>query len=376
MTSDGQGELAGQALPDVGRPRPARQLWADVIRVAAVLMIFLYHAVPDWLKTTSAEPGTAEQFIISHFATWAIAGFVVLSGFSLTLTLSTPRRSTRSFLSHRLSRILSPFWTVAIPFSLAGFALGEEAWGDIWKLPIWLLGLGPVHPSTYQPISEAWWYVSLALQISLVMPLLLRVRRAIGLVPFSIFAVFVNVIALALVSLIRPEWKHLAQGLVVCRLAELVIGIAACELTLVARRDRRKLGTALLCMAFVMAVSPLLDLLGMWTGWEAMLGLAVLFTAGALSAAVFPGTPRGLSWAAALSYTFYLTHAPVSKYAGRLLFRTGIDHVVIALPVLLVVCILVAWLADWVARRWVMPRISGLLERLLLRRTARPGPAS
>jgi peptidoglycan/LPS O-acetylase OafA/YrhL len=392
-------EIAGQAPPDVAphgpassvvarpveaRPRPARQLWADLVRVAAVLMIFLYHFTPDWLKSTATQPNAAEQFIRDHFAQWGIAAFVVLSGFSLALTLSISRASTAVYFSRRLTRILSPFWAIAIPFALVGFALGEETWAELWKLPIWLLGLGPASPATFQPISEAWWYVSLALQIGLVIPLLMRIRRSIGLVPLAVFSVFVNAAALAAVGLIRPEWKHLALSLVICRLAELMIGMAAAELVLAGRGDRRRVATALASIGFVMAVSPLLDLLGMWTSWQATVGLAILFAVGALLAARAGREPpapvesprraptrvawRLLAWAAGLSYCFYLSHAPISKYSGRLLAKLGLHNTLLALPLVLIVCVLVAWVADWAVKRWVTPRVSALFDRLLVYR--------
>jgi peptidoglycan/LPS O-acetylase OafA/YrhL len=378
VTKDKRGRAAGQtdsALPQPNVPtRPdtashavPRQLWADVVRVAAVLMIFLYHFTPDWLSSTSDQPNHAEEFIIQHFAGWGIATFVVLSGFALALATSRSRASYGTYLSRRFTRILAPFWTVAIPLSIAGFALGEATWADIWKLPVWLLGLGLVHPTTYQPISEAWWYVSLALQISLVMPLLLRARRSWGLIPMTVLAIALNAGALAAVSLIRPEWEHLAQGLVFCRVAELAIGIAAADLVLRGRENHRALATALGCIGFTMAVSPLLDLLGMWTSWQAMLVLATLFAVCALFAASLKARARWLTWAAALSYCFYLTHAPVSKYFGHLLAKLGLHSTLVALPIVLIVCLLVAWLADWVARRWVTPPLTSFFRRLFVR---------
>lgn len=371
-----------------GAPPPAaakvpRQPWADGVRVGAVLLIFLFYFGPNWAHATSTEPSAAWRFISEHFAQWGIAAFVVLSGFALALTLSTSRRPYGSYISHRLARILAPFWMVAIPFSLAGFALGEEAWRNIWKLPVWLLGLGPVNPATHEPISAAWWYVSLALQISLLMPLLMRLRRSLGLIPVTVFAVGLNAVVLAAVELIRPEWVHLTQGLVLSRLAELTIGMAAAELVLWirgSRRDRLRLVEAGCCLGFIMAVSPLLDKLGSWTTWRAVMVLTALFALGALLGGRqgrAHAATRRLAWAAAISYCFYLTQAPVSKYTGRLLVKAGIDTIYVALPVALIVCVLVAWLAERIAGRWVTPRLAAIFSRIFAREKAgAAGPGS
>jgi peptidoglycan/LPS O-acetylase OafA/YrhL len=359
-----QQEVTGNAVE-------SRQTWADLVRVAAVLMIFLYHFFPDWLHSSDAPAGPAATFIEDHFATWAIAAFVVLSAFSLSLGLLSSQRPYREYLPRRLVRILAPFWTVAIPFAIAGFVLGEAPWRDIWKLPVWLLGLNFVHPSVYQPISEAWWYVSLALRISLVMPLLVGMRRRIGLVPLTVLALAVNAAALALVGLAGDDWRYLAQGLVVCRLAELMIGLAVAELALSRRRDHRLSRTdwqPLLALAITIAVSPLLSQLEAWTSWPAMMVLAGLFFVGAAFASKVALQPRVLALAAGLSYTFYLTHAPVSKYVGRVLASAGLRTTVVALLVALVVCVAVAAFFDWVSRRWIAPPLARLFTRLVQRR--------
>jgi peptidoglycan/LPS O-acetylase OafA/YrhL len=369
---------AGAAPPPAAAKLP-RQPWADGIRVGAVLLIFLFYFGPNWQHATSTKPSASWRFISEHFDHWGIAAFVVLSGFALALTHPTSRQSYGSYVSHRLAGILGAFWLVAIPLSLAGFALGQEAWSNIWKLPLWLLGLGPVSPGTYQPISEPWWYVSLALQISLLMPLLMRLRRSLGLIPVTVFAVGLNAVVLAAVELIVPRWVHLTQGLVLSRLAELTIGMAAAELVLWtwgSRRGRLRLVEALCCLGFIMAVSPLLGLLGSWTSWRVIMVLAVLFALGALLGGRqgrAHAATRWLAWAMAISYCFYLTLAPVSKYAGRLLVKAGIDTVYVALPVALIVCVLVAWTAERIAGRWVTPRLAVIFSPMFTREKAGPG---
>ena len=347
-----------------------RELWADVIRVAAVLLIFFYHFTPDWLASLGEQPSTVHQFVAAHFSEWGIAAFVVLSAFALGLALSRRRTSYGEYCAHRLARIFAPYWTAALPFALVGFALGEAAWVDIWKLIIWLLGLGPVSPSTFQPISEAWWYVSLALQISLLLPLMRWLRQRLGLLPITAFALATSVATLAAVNAASSDWHYLSQGLVLCRLSELMIGLAAAELVLSRPLDRRVVTEALISVAASVAASPLLQTLGARTSWQAMAVLGSLFALGGAVMSTWTLRCNGcrwLTWAAALSYCFYLTHAPVSKYSGRLLVRLGVDSTLVAIPVVLVVCVLVAWVFDRVAARWVTPYVATLFRRLFVR---------
>ncbi len=362
---DSNVDLASPGVAADSRMR--RQLWVDILRVAALLMIFLFHSTQDWVESIGASPSTTEQFIANHFAGWGIAAFVVLSGFSLALTRLTPSTSNAVYFSRRLTRIFSPYWTIALPFALAGFLLHEAAVSDAWKLPIWLLGLGPISQATYQPISEAWWYISLALQISLVMPALIRVRRALGLLPLAVLALGVNAAALACVQAAPGQWAYLAQGLVLCRLTELMIGFAAAEIMLSRGIDRRRLLMATASIALVMAASPALSMLRLWTGWPATLVLGVVFAGCAFIPSRLSPRWRPIVWAASLSYVFYLTHAPVSKYFGRLLVALGLENTFVALPIILLVCTVVAWVADWFVRRFVTPYVSRFFDWLLIR---------
>jgi peptidoglycan/LPS O-acetylase OafA/YrhL len=354
-------------------PKVARQLWADAIRVAAVLMVFLYHFTPDWLASTGTEPSTSQQFISDHFAEWAIAAFVVLSGFSLWLTLSAREQKYTAYLSRRLTRIFVPYWTIAVPFALVGFALEEAAWADIWKLPVWLLGLGPVTPDTYLPISEAWWYVSLALQIGLIIPLLQWLRRRLGLLPLTLCTLALNTASMLAVNAAGPDWQYLNQELVLCRLTEVMIGVVAAELILARRQGSGEVLAPLASMALIMLAAPLLDLLQMRTSWQATLVLAALFAAGAIFSVPTTLRARGLTWAAALSYCFYLSHAPVSKYTGRLLVRFGIHNTIIGLLLVLIVCVFVALIAYLFSERFVAPLLSRLFGRLLIRNRGSSG---
>jgi peptidoglycan/LPS O-acetylase OafA/YrhL len=192
-------------------------------------------------------------------------------------------------------------------------------------------------------------------------------------VVLTVLAIAVNAAALAVVGLMPSEWGYLAQGSVLCRLAELTLGIAAAELAVnghAARGYRGPWTVALGCLALVMAASPLLDILDGWTAWPAIVVLGAVFAGGALFDSRLSSVSvkaRWLAAVAALSYCFYLTHAPVSKYTGRALANMGIEKTLVALPLVLAVCVLVACLFDLISRRWVTPRVAALFGRWFTR---------
>ena len=151
-------------------------------------------------------------FIAAHFASWGIAAFVVLGGFAPALGCLASPPTYRAYAAKRLVRILAPYWTVALPFIVAGFVVGEGVLADAWKIPVWLGGLGPVSPQTYIPISEAWWYVSLALQISLIVPLMVWSYRRLGPLPTTCGVLAVNAVTLLLIGFAGKRWEYLAPG--------------------------------------------------------------------------------------------------------------------------------------------------------------------
>lgn len=339
--------------------------WPDVIRLLAMAAIFVYH-FSYYYSGLAGEPNSRTHFFIAaHFAEWGIAAFVVLAGFSLAYTCLTTARSYREWAARRLTRLLAPYWTVAVPFIVVGFALAEAPLSEWWKVPIWLLGLGPVSRATYLPISQVWWFVSLALQISLVMPLLVKSYRRRGPIVTTIAALAINYLSMVAIGVPGGRWGYLAQGLVFARLGEVMVGVIAASVVIGRRKGNEGLVRDLASMALLLAAMPVVYRLGWPTSWTPVVALGVVF----LICAVFGSSPRRehhwLAVLASYTYCFYLTHAPVTKYTLQALFGKGIERLELVLPIVLAVTIAVAWAAETLTRRYAGPALDLVVRRLL-----------
>lgn len=179
----------------------SRLAWLEGVRITAAVMILLYHAqllLTDYAYTpqptgllengrslVAAGDRLGLSPLLSGFVAPIWFGFqfvdvfVLISGFSLVLSLKGQPLNSGSFLKQRFLRILFPFWTVVwmsypilwligtltgsyIPhpwhfFAAASFPLLFDFAGDL------LLA-----------ISGPWWFVSLILSFTLVFPFLWR----------------------------------------------------------------------------------------------------------------------------------------------------------------------------------------------------------
>jgi peptidoglycan/LPS O-acetylase OafA/YrhL len=224
-----------------------RLVWPDVVRVLAAASIFFFHFTGDYARLDGSRSAALPRYVEGHSNLWGIAAFVVLSGFSLALTLlPAEHRRFRGYVARRLTRIYAPY--------------------------------------------------------------------------------------------------------------SLVLG---------RRREGASVMWGLLAAALLVAGAPLLWRLGARTDVPTFAVLAVVFVACGLFVRA-PRRPHGwVAAAAALTYVFYLSHAPVTKYSLEALFRVGLDSLWVALPVVAAVALGVAWIADWVARRFVSWWVGWGVGRLL-----------
>jgi len=320
----GEPSATGVVVPPTsGRVDATQRIaWIDGLRILGALMIFVYHFSTDYERTFGASP-TAASFVNAswpHFNEWAISLFVILAGLSLTLAWR-PLADVRGYLRRRAVRLLVPLWIIGVPYIVAGIALGLMTLPDLWKVPVWLSGFGAISPATFLPVSEAWWYVTVAFQCALIAPLVLWLVDRVGLAWSLLGMALTTFLSLWVIGQLPAEWHYLTQGLVLARLIEFGVGVLA------AHAIRRETGLATIgSLALGLGLAGLLaDRLDAVTSAGALGVWIVVVLAFALTLRSGTGSPRWLVTAGLATYPFYLAHAPIGAYTIRVLASTGTD---------------------------------------------------
>lgn len=319
---DGPSAVVGVSGAETGIGRLA---WVDWCRLVAAGSIFLFHFVFDYVilfgapRAAQATLGISGALVRADM--WGISLFVVLMGASSEL--ARRRRGYVRQVFRRLLRILLPLWLLAIPYVVAGLVVHEMSPADLWKVPFWLFGLNVVSPAVFWPVSQAWWYVTLAAQWALVGPLAQRLWDKVGAVWFTLACALLQVVSLVFVRQLPHEWAYLSRGFIGARAVELALGftLVAVLRTGTGEQDRLRQAVAMLVIATAAWFS--VDLGANTTAWWL---LSYVFIAAMFSLRTAGGTSgRVLSRAAALTYPFYLVHAPIQKYFQAIAARLGVS---------------------------------------------------
>ena len=186
-------------MSDSKELRVQRLAWLEGIRIFAAVMLLLYHSQllfthyiytpkPTGLWSNGQQILSAAHHLgsgvfaqIASVPVWFgfqfVDVFVLISGFSLVLSLKGKPLEIKPFLRRRSLRILLPFWTVAWLSYPVLWAIGKitnsyapDAWHTFGGLTFPLLfdyGGGVLIPT-----SGPWWFVPLILSFTLVFPLL------------------------------------------------------------------------------------------------------------------------------------------------------------------------------------------------------------
>lgn len=176
-----------------------RIAWLEGLRIFAAVMILLYHAqllithyayTPQptgWLENLRSLIAASEQLGVNSWGTIGLLPgwfgfqfvdvFVLVSGFSLVLSLKGKPLKTGAFLKQRSLRILMPFWTVvwlSYPVLWLIGTLTNSYIPDAWHFfaaatfPLLFDYAGEL----LLPISGPWWFVSLILCFTIGFPFL------------------------------------------------------------------------------------------------------------------------------------------------------------------------------------------------------------
>ena len=186
-------------MSDSKELRVQRLAWLEGIRIFAAIMLLLYHSqllftkyvytpqptgllnnVQQILSATNRfESGILAQIasVPIWFGFQFVDVFVLISGFSLVLSLKGKPLEIKSFLRRRSLRILLPFWTVAWLAYPVLWTIGKvtnsyapDAWHTFAGLTFPLLF--DYGGSVLTPTSGPWWFIPLILSFTFVFPFL------------------------------------------------------------------------------------------------------------------------------------------------------------------------------------------------------------
>jgi len=347
-----------------------------------VVLAHLHVVLPDPLQAAIGIADGPLGFLATGRA--AVILFFVLSGFVLSLSLSSPRApGFAAFATRRLCRIYLPFAVVILlaaglkalvqpaPIPELGSWLARRAW-NLETTPELLLGhlamLGRWRDSTLDP---AIWSLVIELRVSLLFPLLyhLVVRR---LRSPAIAAAGSLVVTLALgLSPLLPLEPYNNNSLtevpllVVYFASFFMLGILLAERreTLIGWVRRRGAGGRGLLLAGALGLLAVqLDV-----AYALAAALLLLLAAGSPLAERWLKRPA-LQWLGRVSYSLYLTHLPV------LLTVLHLGHGRLPLPVILAAALVAALIVAELAHRAIeAPAIR--LGRHLTGKAPRPRPA-
>jgi peptidoglycan/LPS O-acetylase OafA/YrhL len=317
--------------------RPSYRLHGlDGIRGVAALFVVFHHC---WLLSFPGYPRNAGPWwlgwlIYGHFA---VAVFIVLSGFSLSIAPARSGwqlRSVRDFARRRAWRILPPYWA-ALAFSLAvaWWIIAQPNTGEPTAKSVAIYGFLVQDVFGSPSPNGAFWSIAIEAQLYLLFPLLLFVRRRWSAL-VMLAAMTLIVVATAATA---PHESHVDM---LMRLspqfaALFTAGIVAAGI-LVASDRARALPWHWMAM---IAALPVLVLIGargsVWTvGNFVWVDLALGPATALLLVAVAVGRPgrfvhvlesRPLQRLGACSYSLYLTHSPIVVTVHHVIRRLGVE---------------------------------------------------
>lgn len=200
---------------------PAKRLaWIEGIRIFAVVTLLLYHAqllftnyaftpkptgLADNLRMIALASDRLGLGIFTHllstpiwFGFQFVDVFVLISGFSLVLSLKGQPLEVSQFLKRRFWRLLLPFWTVAWLAYPILWAIGLAT--NSYYPDTWQTFTGATFPVLFDYSGESlvrtsgpWWFLPLIISFTLLFPLLWHLLRRWGARNLLIVSVLLTV---------------------------------------------------------------------------------------------------------------------------------------------------------------------------------------
>lgn len=279
------------------------------LRVFAALCVFVYHFTGDTQRIL--EPAWRSSLLWKAAMEWTgplgVGIFIAVSGVVGAWSIRRRGSAAPGFVKSRLTSLFLPYWWVAVPLMALAVAAGALPASELWKAPVWLSGLGIVSRATFFPPVDAWWYMTLALQMAIALPWVYRAVDRIGAVGALLLAALVAAVTCRLVA--DTSWSYLAMGLLPARAFEFVTGIVIGNASASGARLRASspalvamlAGAAVLIVADPALAIPRVIAVAMLV---AVLAAIDRLSAGATKVALAGGS---------ISYAFFLSHSPWAR---------------------------------------------------------------
>lgn len=343
-------------------PTPDPRLrYLDGLRACAAIVVMLNHA--PGFRGSGALGSYSWLYGASHYA---VALFIVLSGFSLMLPVvrndGSLKGGTLRFYCKRARRILPPYYSaLALSLVLIYLCIGHKT-GTVWDyaVPVTKAGLLThlilVHDLSHaHEINGALWTISIECQIYLLFPLLVLVwRYANGITTTALTVLAPGVAGLihgSRVAGMHPQFLGLfALGMLACAIA--YSGAADCAAA------REWSGWRKVCpLILVVGVCTFARILQSGRGdierLDALFGILALGRLVGLALGALPHLRTLLELPAvvalgAMSYSLYLIHMPLQaliwKEAVRQLPITDGLHCLLLAALSVLIIVPAAWL--------------------------------
>jgi peptidoglycan/LPS O-acetylase OafA/YrhL len=331
MRAAGETEGAGRAPAE-----PRHLAHIDGLRALAALYVVLTHAVliaapaHHGARTEGARPGWLAP---GHYA---VAVFIVLSGFCLTLPIvragGVLAGGARGFYRRRARRILPPYYAAfLLTLVLVSTVIGRET-GTFWDFSVPVTAAGYIGNLLlvqdvvgYWQVSVPFWSIAVECQIYLLLPLLVVCWRRFGArrtIVTTVYASYLVLIATYAAGSVGPFFM---PGLTAHFVGLFALGMAGAWLATserpswAAARERIPwvpVAASLAASAAVLTIiaGDLADVLAPFVELPIGLGVLCLLVATTRSGGGHLRrvlAVRPLAFVGAFSYSLYLIHAPL-----------------------------------------------------------------
>jgi peptidoglycan/LPS O-acetylase OafA/YrhL len=387
--------------------RSSRRLaWLEGVRIFAAVLLLIYHAqllftgyaytpqptglvenMQHLIAPVDGVPDRGLLFRLLGIPGWfgfqVVDVFVLISGFSLVVSLQDKPLDTGLFLKRRLLRILWPFWTVAWLSYPILWAIGTAT--DTYVPDAWHVFAGSTFPLIFDYSGElllhtsgSWWFIPLMVSFTLLFPFLWNLLQRWGAKNLLWVSLMLTLTYRVLVVyrlgghpnyviLDTPtDWEPFL--LFLAKLSTFVMGMVVGHLysqgkgpVFWSTRRAFSVGLPVYAIGFVCQFYEL--------GWVVVdLLLPVGLTLCCMG--IFRSLGRLLRWTqpvmlwlGAYSYTYFLLHHFVVDRTLRLVVQGDVDLYILFLPVMILGVLILAVIADY-TRPLIQGVVVGLLQDL------------